>query len=88
MENTGDSIVAKNASWTFGGDVCDKFDEHVTKSVPLYKIGHDLILKISDFFINDESLCYELGCSTGTLINALARRNENKKAKFIGIDIE
>ncbi len=88
MENTGDSIAAKNASWTFGGDVCDKFDEHVTKSVPLYKIGHDLILKISDFFINDESVCYELGCSTGTLTHALARRNENKKARFIGIDIE
>ncbi len=88
MEKTGDSIIAQNASWTFGGDVCEKFDEHVSKSVPLYKVGHDLILKISDFFINDESLCYELGCSTGTLIHALAKRNEHKKAKFVGIDIE
>ena len=88
MENTGDSIKAKNASWSFGGDVCDKFDEHVLKSVPLYDIGHDLVLKIADFFINDESTCYELGCSTGKLTQALAQRNEHKKAKFIGIDIE
>ena len=26
MENTGDSILAKNAGWTFGADVCKKFD--------------------------------------------------------------
>lgn len=88
MENTGDKIQAKNASWSFGGNVCDKFDEHVSKSVPLYKIGHDLILKISDFFINNESVCYELGCSTGPLTYALAERNQNKKARFIGYDIE
>ena len=88
MQNTGDSIKAKNASWSFGGDVYKTFDQHVSKSVPLYKEGHDLILKISDFFINDESVCYELGCSTGTLTYALAKRNENKKARFIGIDIE
>ena len=54
----------------------------------MYKEGHDLILKISDFFLNDESSCYELGCSTGTLIHALAQRNNNKKSQFIGIDIE
>jgi tRNA (cmo5U34)-methyltransferase len=35
MENTGDSITAGNANWTFGGNVCEKFDEHVAKSVPL-----------------------------------------------------
>ncbi len=88
MEKTGDSIQAKNASWTFGGDVCDNFDAHVSKSVPLYAVGHDLILKVSDFFLNDASVCYELGCSTGALTYALATRNQNKKAKFIGIDIE
>ena len=88
MEKTGDNIQAKNASWTFGGDVCDKFDEHVAKSVPLYAIGHDLVLKISDFFVNDASTCYELGCSTGTLTHALATRNAHKKARFIGIDVE
>jgi len=88
MGNTGDSIIAKNASWTFGADVCERFDEHVSKSVPFYKVGHDLVLKISDFFINDESICYELGCSTGVLIHALAKRHEHRKARFTGIDIE
>ena len=59
MENTGDSIIAKNASWSFG-IMCENFDNHVSKSVPLYREGHDLILKVSDFFISDDSTCYEI----------------------------
>lgn len=88
MAKTGDEIEAGNASWTFGGDVSDTFDEHVSRSVPLYDCGHDLILKVSDFFINDDSVCYELGCSTGKLTHGLAQRNELRKARFIGIDQE
>ena len=85
MENIGDSIVSKNARWTFGGDVSD---EHIFKSVTLYKVGHDLVTKVSDFFINNESVCYELGCSTGALIYDLAKRNEHRKTRFIGVDVE
>ena len=88
MANTGDEIQAEIASWTFGGDVSERFDEHVSKSVPLYEVGHDLILKISDFFLNNGSVCCELGCSTGKLIHDLAERNAHKKVKFVGIDVE
>lgn len=88
MEKTGDNIQARNAGWTFGGNVCENFDDHVSKSVPLYAVGHDLVLKVSDFFLNDESVCYELGTSTGALIHALAKRNEHKKTRFIGVDVE
>ncbi len=88
MEKTGDSIEVNIASWTFGGEVSENFDEHVSKSVPLYDVGHDLILKISDFFLNDDSICYELGCSTGKLTHDLAVRNAHKKIRFVGIDVE
>ena len=40
-------------------------------------------------FIKDKSVCYELGCSTGTLLNQISKRHQNKRLnKFIGIDIE
>ena len=39
----------------------------------------------NDFFIQENSICYELGVSTGALIKKLAKRH--KKTKFIGIDI-
>jgi tRNA (cmo5U34)-methyltransferase len=82
----GDSISTENGRWTFGGSVSQTFDSHVEKSVPLYREGHDLIAKLSDFFVQDDSVCYEIGCSTGELLKAVAARNEGKKARFVGID--
>jgi len=89
MSDVGDSIKAERASWSFGGNVCETFDQHVRRSVPLYEVGHDLICKLSDFFISNGSICYEIGCSTGELTINMARHNKNKAgARFIGIDIE
>ena len=89
MSNVGDDIKAERGAWSFGGDVSENFDEHVRKSVPFYDIGHDLICKLSDFFVAGDSVCYELGCSTGELTSKLAKHNAHKKgARFIGIDVE
>jgi len=82
----GDGIAAANAGWTFGNDVARTFSSHVSKSVPLYQEGHDLICALSDFYVQDSSVCYELGSSTGILSSKLARRHATKKARFIGIE--
>ncbi|HIM94810.1 MAG TPA: methyltransferase domain-containing protein [Campylobacterales bacterium] len=65
-----------------------KFETHVSRSVPLYHEGHDIILKISDYFVKNSSVCYEIGTSTGILSYKLAQRFSHKSAKFIGLDIE
>jgi tRNA (cmo5U34)-methyltransferase len=52
----------------------------------LYEEGHDLICALSDFFVQDTSVCYELGSSTGILLSKLARRHVATKARFIGIE--
>jgi len=84
-----DSFPANRANWKFNGEVVELFDKHISRSVPLYKEGHDLICDMSDFFIKPDSLCYEIGCSTGTLILKLAAHNQTKpEARFVGIDIE
>lgn len=89
MSNVGDSITANRASWCFGGDVPKTFEDHVSKSVPLYNEGHELICDISDFFVSNESVVYEMGCSTGLLTKKIAKHCNNKKdARFIGVDIE
>ena len=49
VDHSGDNIVSDNTGWTFSGETSKKFDAHVSKSVPLYAEGHDLILKLSDF---------------------------------------
>lgn len=80
----GDGIQG-NASWTFEGKVADTFDSHVSKSVPFYREGHSIIAGLSDFFLRESSSrSLDIGCSTGTLVNALARRHPQTVS--MGID--
>ncbi len=88
MAKVGDSITSLNSQWTFGGDVSDNFDAHVSKSVPFYNEGQDLVAKLSDFFLQDGSVCYDLGCATGRMTEILAARGEGKDVRFIGVDVE
>ncbi|GIK98952.1 MAG: carboxy-S-adenosyl-L-methionine synthase [Alphaproteobacteria bacterium] len=88
MAGVGDGLAAGNASWSFGGAVAEHFDEHVSKSVPLYREGHALTCALSDFFVKPGSTVYEIGCSTGSLTLSLARHNAAKAAaRFVGIDV-
>lgn len=87
LESVGDGIGTLNASWTFGGSIPQTFDSHVSRSVPKYKEGHDLVLALSDFFVNKESVVYELGSSTGALTLKLAQRH-SPRTRFVGIDVE
>lgn len=88
MGSVGDNISMENSRWSFGGEVPKHFDEHVQKSAPLYAVAHDLVAKMSDFFLPSGSTVYDLGCSTGTLIASLAKRHEGRGIKFVGCDIE
>lgn len=84
--SVGDNIAPANANWTFGGQVADTFDDHVSKSVPLYDEGHRLCAQISDYFLNDGSVCLEVGCSTATLTRKIADRNAEKDVSYLGVD--
>jgi tRNA (cmo5U34)-methyltransferase len=81
-------ILKPFGAWDFKQDVAKNFYSHINKSVPLYKEGHELILKLSDFFLKDKSICYDLGCSTSDLLIKLSKYTNKKKVKFIGLDIE
>ena len=84
--DAGDNIQTANSNWSFSGTVPKSFDKHVSKSVPFYSQGHDLVCRLSDFFLADNTTCYEIGSSTGELTKKLALHNSHKKVKFIGID--
>jgi len=83
----GDGISSGNAAWSFGGDTAKHFEQHVSRSVPYYKEGHELVLSLSDFFIKHNSVAYELGCSTGALTRRLARKHP-PTVRWIGLDVE
>tara|TARA_B100000575_G_C23137656_1_gene661286 strand:+ start:878 stop:1600 length:723 start_codon:yes stop_codon:yes gene_type:complete len=85
---TGDKILKKNSNWNFKGNVYKYFDKHIIKSVPLYLETQELYLKLSDFFLQNNSKIIDLGCSTGTFLNNCKKRhlNNEKKIKYIGVD--
>lgn len=62
------------------------FDNHIEVSIPNYIHITDLILNLSTYFINDNSNIYDLGCSTGILLNKLSYHNQSKNNYFIGYD--
>ncbi|PZD70733.1 Carboxy-S-adenosyl-L-methionine synthase [Acaryochloris thomasi RCC1774] len=88
MAKVGDAIQAANANWSFGGQTREQFEQHIHKSVPFYAEGHQLVEALSDFFLVEGSVCYDLGCSTGSLMVSLAERHANRQIQFIGIDCE
>lgn len=85
----GDGLSADRANWSFSGEVAKNFDAHVSKSVPLYHEGHQLVCELSDFFLKPGSRCYEIGCSTGALTTKLAEHTAGKAdVQFVGVDVE
>lgn len=85
----GNSIRANRGRWSFGGAVADSFVPHIRQSVPFYEEGHDLVCALSDFFLRDDSVCYELGTSTGELLSKLAKHQSAlEHVSFVGIDNE
>ncbi len=82
----GDNIKSTSANWKFTGKTAKNFDNHIKKSVPLYDWSHDISLKLSDFFLNEKTNVYDLGCSTGTFLKNLALRSKEKKNIYYGVD--
>jgi tRNA (cmo5U34)-methyltransferase len=88
MSGVGDRLSGEHANWSFGGETSEHFDAHVARSVPLYDLGHDLVVQAADFFLPNGSVAYELGCATGGLLVKLAERNRHKAVSIRGIDRE
>ena len=74
-----------NNKWDFDSKDLD-FDKHVKNSVPFYDETHRLVSFLSTFFLKDNSLAYEIGCSTGKLLERVNQYNDISSIKYIGIE--
>ena len=82
------NIIKKRGVWSFGGNTPDKFEKHITNSVPYYLEGHEIITKLSDFFLFKGSNCYDLGCSTAGLLIKMSKYSNKKNIKYNGLEVE
>ena len=87
--NVGDGIEKARSQWSFADGVAESFPSHVKRSIPLYAEGHELICGLSEFFLEKDSLCYDLGTSTGELLGKLSNHHKHREdVSFIGLDVE
>jgi tRNA (cmo5U34)-methyltransferase len=78
------SLVEK--TWRFNDEVASKFDAHVEQSIPHYSSFQKYIARISEWFLKDDCLVYDLACSTGETINQLLNLKISTKFSIIGMD--
>ena len=88
MGKVGDNIKSTVGAFSFSGNVHKNFEKHVKKSIPFYDEGHNLICKLSSFFLVNKSKVYDLGCSTGKLLRDISDYNKDLDIKLFGLDAE
>ena len=84
-----DTLFENKASaetFEFNERVADVFDDMLDRSVPFYKQVIEMVAEILGRSLQADDTVYDLGCSTGTTLMALAKKLESKNHKFIGID--
>ncbi len=82
----------------FDSEVTAVFDDMISRSVPLYREGIDLLLSWVKRHYVPNTIVYDLGCSTGTAVDAILRcfefQNEEESSededkirlRVVGID--
>lgn len=76
----------ERCSWEFNESVAKDFDNHVLASVPGYEWFHDYIVRLAEFYIEDNDSILDIGCSTGTLLRDIKRNLSNRDFYIAGVD--
>ena len=78
------SLIEK--TWKFNDTVAENFDQHVNQSIPHYDDLQNYLVQLSEWFLKDDAVIYDLGCSTGATIEKILKLNISTKFKIIGVD--
>lgn len=64
------------------------FDNHISQSIPGYSELTDMVVELSRSFIRQGSASVDLGCSTGKLVERIAKANSKVGFYPEGVEIE
>jgi tRNA (cmo5U34)-methyltransferase len=85
------TITKKGEGSSFSFSAIQDFDHHISREIRGYNILDQLVQGMSDAFMEDKTNVYDIGCSTGRLINTLAESleldpDEKRDVKFTGFE--
>ena len=66
------------------------FDDHIRKSIRGYSELLEDCVAMSEYFVENETSVFDIGCSTGSFLFRIWEKNRERapQAKYVGIDIE
>jgi len=66
------------------------FDNHISQSIRGYNDLIGDVINLSQYFVENNTTVYDIGCSTGKMLKAMIKQNEKiaKDASYVGIEIE
>jgi tRNA (cmo5U34)-methyltransferase len=65
------------------------FDTHIDLSIRGYSNLIDDVLKLSEYFVEDETNVVDIGCSTGKMLKAMIQQNSfSSNTEYTGIELE
>ena len=65
-----------------------EFDEHIDKSIRGYSTLRSDVVKISKYFVEDDTTVLDLGCSQGSLLRMMYEQNDHATtAQYLGVDV-
>lgn len=86
MNKSKNTLSLVEKTWRFDNKVAKKFDTHVNQSIPHYLDLQNYTVKLSEWFLKDDTLVYDLGCSTGETIKQILNLNISTKFSIVGFD--
>ena len=72
--------------FSFNKEVAEVFDDMIDRSVPGYISSLRLIQHITNKYFQENTNCYDLGCSLGAATESLFKATEGKEVKIIAFD--
>jgi len=80
------SPVKKIQEFVFDEHVVRVFNDMIKRSVPGYDVVISMIGVLAEQYVQRESHCYDLGCSTGAVTLVMRHRIQEKINKIIAVD--
>ena len=78
--------LGKVPKFVFDHSVVDVFPDMIQRSVPGYQTIINHTGELADRFVEENSNCYDLGCSLGASTLAIRERIENRNATVYAVD--
>jgi tRNA (cmo5U34)-methyltransferase len=72
--------------FVFNDQVAEVFDDMLDRSIPYYRRIIDMTARLLEQYLQPGDRVYDLGCSTGTTLLALAERLKAPALQYVGVD--